>query len=483
MRHASRRDGRRRACAGWRCSPPLRSSPARPLMPNPGPASAATPVARYWRLVPGADGSLSVEHFSLNGYAHVPAGAEPDSRVSALDDPNESAQWGLSAGDYPAVWPTTAGNGVIVVVVDSGVRATHQDLAGAVLSGTDYVQPGGDGTDDPNGHGTHVAGIIAARMNGVGGVGGAPGVRILPVRVLDASGSGYMSDVASGIIYSADHGARVINLSLGGSAPSPARTGDAVRQWQGCRRRGGRGQRCRVWQRADLSGVVSRSGRSRRRRQHAAPCGLLAVRQLRGPRRAGREHPLRLVVERLRVRVRQRHVDGLAVRVGGGRVRGRRRPHVQRRGGGPAPRIDRGRPGHAGIRRVLRPRARRCRRGRRRDGLGRRLLGRRLERPRGAERRRAVLRRPGGILVRLPGGGIGADGNRPRLLARDRRRPRVHVRRCAVLRRHAHRPSPRRDRRRSPAPQPGTATGCSGPTAACSASATRTSTDRPATCT
>ncbi|HEY1739469.1 MAG TPA: S8 family serine peptidase [Acidimicrobiia bacterium] len=184
-------------------------------------ANAAAP-ARYWRIVHGAGGSLSVEHFALSNYARVPAGAEPDSRVSALDDPDESVQWGLSAGDYPAVWPTTAGNGVIVAVVDSGVRATHQDLTGAVLPGTDYVQAGGDGTDDANGHGTHVAGIIAARMNGVGGVGGAPGVKILPVRVLDASGSGYMSDVASGIIYAADHGARVINLSLGGTAPSPA---------------------------------------------------------------------------------------------------------------------------------------------------------------------------------------------------------------------------------------------------------------------
>ncbi len=185
-------------------------------------AGPAAPTARYWRLVAGPHGALRAEHFQLTRYARVPAGAEPDSRVSTLDDPNEASQWGLSAGDYKAVWSTTVGAGVTVAVVDSGVRATHHDLAGAVLAGTDFVQTGGDGTNDANGHGTHVAGIIAARANGVGGVGGAPSVRILPVRVLDASGSGYMSDVASGVIYAADHGARVINLSLGGTAPAPA---------------------------------------------------------------------------------------------------------------------------------------------------------------------------------------------------------------------------------------------------------------------
>jgi type VII secretion-associated serine protease mycosin len=190
---------------------------------NAGVSSAsAARTTRYWRLVHEPNGGLRVEHLQVQEYSKAPSGAEVDGVVTSLDDPNESAQWGLSAADFPAAWPTTTGTGVTVAVVDSGVRATHVDLRGAVLAGTDFVSPGGNGESDPNGHGTHVAGIIAARSNGVGGVGGAPAVRILPVRVLDASGSGYMSDVASGVIWSADHGARVINLSLGGSSPSPS---------------------------------------------------------------------------------------------------------------------------------------------------------------------------------------------------------------------------------------------------------------------
>lgn len=147
---------------------------------------------------------------------------EVDGRVQTAGDPMESYQWALSpaATSFRGAWTTTKGGGVTVAVVDSGVRATHQDLAGAVSGGTDLVTNGGDGTNDQNGHGTHVAAIVAARLNGKGIAGAAPAARIMPVRVLDGSGSGYSSDVAEGIIYAADHGARVINLSLGGSSPS-----------------------------------------------------------------------------------------------------------------------------------------------------------------------------------------------------------------------------------------------------------------------
>lgn len=148
--------------------------------------------------------------------------AEVDTKVASVGDPLEAQQWALepASTSFRKAWNLTKGSGVVVAVVDSGVRKSHQDLAGAVLAGTDLVTGSGDGSNDQNGHGTHVAGIIAARANGVGIVGAAPLVKILPVRVLDASGSGYSSDVAEGVIWATDHGAKVINLSLGGGVPS-----------------------------------------------------------------------------------------------------------------------------------------------------------------------------------------------------------------------------------------------------------------------
>jgi subtilisin family serine protease len=109
-----------------------------------------------------------------------------------------------------------------VAVIDTGVAGTHPDLAGRLCSGVaflggDGVAQEGGGATDPHGHGTHVAGSIAAvRNNGIGIAGVAPSARVLPIRVLDAQGSGSSSDVARGITWAVDHGAEVINLSLGG---------------------------------------------------------------------------------------------------------------------------------------------------------------------------------------------------------------------------------------------------------------------------
>jgi type VII secretion-associated serine protease mycosin len=151
--------------------------------------------------------------------------SERDSVVSSLGSPDvmRSAQWALNKVSFEAAWPLTNGKGVRVAVVDTGVRADHEDLSGTVLPGIDFVNPaGGNGWNDQNGHGTHVAGIIGAiANNGRGIAGGAPGVKILPVRVLDANGSGFSSNVSRGVIWAADHGARVINLSLGGTVASP----------------------------------------------------------------------------------------------------------------------------------------------------------------------------------------------------------------------------------------------------------------------
>ncbi|MBC7644082.1 MAG: peptidase S8 [Thermoleophilia bacterium] len=132
-------------------------------------------------------------------------------------DPRISEQWGLNEMGLPTAWDTTRGAGVTIAVVDTGVSYIHEDLWGKVDKGYDFVDDDADPMD-VQGHGTHVSGIAAGYAgNGLGGAGVAPSARILAVRALDADGAGYYSWIANGITYAADHGAKVINLSLGGS--------------------------------------------------------------------------------------------------------------------------------------------------------------------------------------------------------------------------------------------------------------------------
>ena len=137
-------------------------------------------------------------------------------------DPLRSHQWGLDMIGADGAHATSTGAGAVVAVVDTGVKADHADLAGQVLPGHDFID-NDDTAQDGNGHGTHVAGVIdALRGNGVGVESVAPGAKILPVRVLDNDGNGDADTVAEGINWATDHGANVINLSLGGSVPGSA---------------------------------------------------------------------------------------------------------------------------------------------------------------------------------------------------------------------------------------------------------------------
>jgi subtilisin family serine protease len=151
--------------------------------------------------------------------------AEPDYIVRALrvpDDPYFAIeQWNLAQIGGPAAWDLTTGSAsVVIAVVDTGVDIGHPDLASKIVAGYDFVNLDTDPQDD-EGHGSHVAGIAAAVSNNTVGVSGVSwGAAIMPVKVLDDSGSGYTSDVAAGIAWAADHGARVINLSLGGPGAS-----------------------------------------------------------------------------------------------------------------------------------------------------------------------------------------------------------------------------------------------------------------------
>lgn len=136
-------------------------------------------------------------------------------KMAASNDTYRKQQWGLDLFDAESRWKKSKGSGVVVAVVDTGVSESHPDLKGRVLAGRDFISPG-TSANDANGHGTHVAGIIAANAdNGKGVAGLAYGAKILPVRVLDKTGSGDNAGVANGIIWAAQKGAKVINLSLG----------------------------------------------------------------------------------------------------------------------------------------------------------------------------------------------------------------------------------------------------------------------------
>jgi thermitase len=126
------------------------------------------------------------------------------------------AQWGPQAVSAPSAWALTSGSpSIVIAIVDTGVDDTHPDLASKIVGEYSYV---GRSSKDGFGHGTHVAGIAAAATDNNTGVAGmCPNCSILSVKVLDDQGSGYISDVASGITYAASHGARVISMSLGGS--------------------------------------------------------------------------------------------------------------------------------------------------------------------------------------------------------------------------------------------------------------------------
>lgn len=128
-------------------------------------------------------------------------------------------QWNLPITNTNEGWKLTKGNtDVIVAVVDTGVDLDHPDLQGRLLPGYNVVNPEEEPMDDV-GHGTHVAGIIAANVNNREGIAGMTwNTKILPVKALDSSGSGTTYSVAQGIVWAVDHGAKVINLSLGNYA-------------------------------------------------------------------------------------------------------------------------------------------------------------------------------------------------------------------------------------------------------------------------
>ncbi|MBM3133867.1 MAG: hypothetical protein FJZ89_00955, partial [Chloroflexi bacterium] len=145
-------------------------------------------------------------------------------------------QWNLRQLNLPLAWPMSTGSPTLTIaIVDTGIDLGHPDLAAKIVPGYDFVNKDDNPSDD-EGHGTHVAGIAGAISDNVLGVAGvAWNPRLMPVKVLDSEGSGWYSDIAAGITWAADHGARIINLSLtGGSASSTLQNAVNYAYSKGC---------------------------------------------------------------------------------------------------------------------------------------------------------------------------------------------------------------------------------------------------------
>lgn len=162
----------------------------------------------------------SLQRSSLRKYTEA---IEPNYIYHALDIPNDpdyGKQWNLRSINVETAWDDSKGEGVTVAVIDTGVSAVPDLAETTVVEGYDFVSDRTEANDD-NGHGTHVAGTVAqSTNNGYGVAGVAYKASIMPLKVLSASGAGEVSDIADAIRFAADHGANVINMSLGGMGDS-----------------------------------------------------------------------------------------------------------------------------------------------------------------------------------------------------------------------------------------------------------------------
>ena len=175
-----------------------------------------------WQVVEVAAGTAEEALAALQNDADVEA-VELDYVMSALvttpNDPRYSAQWHLPKIQANSAWDITKGTTArTIAIIDTGVDMNHADIKSKLVAGYDFVNNDTSAHDD-HGHGTHCAGIAAGLTNNALDAAGVDwNARVMPIKVLSASGSGYTSDIVEGVYWAVDHGAHVISMSLGGGA-------------------------------------------------------------------------------------------------------------------------------------------------------------------------------------------------------------------------------------------------------------------------
>lgn len=211
VRHAkqSPRATRRAAKAVKRVAKPTRRSvrPVRKAVKHPKPAKAAK--------------------------RSVKPAARPAPTSALPNDPLWRDSWALAKANATTAWQLSTGRAeTVVAILDTGADLGHPDLEGSFVPGYDVVNHDGDPSDD-HGHGTMVAGVIAARSNnGIGVTSACWRCSLMPVKVIGADGSGSAASVAEGIVWATEHGAQVINMSfvLSGDDPGVAQAIAAARE-------------------------------------------------------------------------------------------------------------------------------------------------------------------------------------------------------------------------------------------------------------
>lgn len=181
-------------------------------IPQTGHYILAVPDAQVDRIMQNLEKTGLFTVVERDGVAH--GGAVPN-------DPSFASQWHLAKIQAPAAWDVTTGSASLpIAVIDSGVNSAHPDLAGRITAGWSFLL-GNSNTSDVLGHGTAVAGSLGAATNNLIGVAGVTWRNpIMPLVVLNSNDYASYSDIASAIMYAADHGVRIINVSIGGTSSS-----------------------------------------------------------------------------------------------------------------------------------------------------------------------------------------------------------------------------------------------------------------------